>query len=452
MEIILNIASNEERRQVALTADSTTIGRSASSAIVIADKGMSRQHGVFHREAEGVRLVDQQSVNGSYVNCELVPPGGTLLKDGDEIFMGHHTVVTVSVKSDPRRPSVAEKRTSGWSLSLLFVAPLLIMACLMGAVVLKHIQSRARADEQELVTSAENVRPEKPKLEIITSQPTPAPTSSPDSTSSEEVVDAPIGPRKLYKSLNDEEKREFIKERAGRIAIMMGKRPYAFTPDALEYIKFWLEAFAGRVGNNRTGLWRGDTRFILERGRTHAPVIIRAFKENRVPPVIGLYIPFIETEYTNIQSNNAAGAAGLFQFLGPTAEHYGVASADRTDVAKMAPAAARYFRDNIMSFGDDSMSVALAIAAYNRAPESVKRDLRNVLSAANNEDKERNFWTLIANQGKLDHFFQSENKNYVPRFFAAGILGETPWAFGIEMRPLSTYTTIDSQPSAGSPN
>src|SRR5262249_15735142 len=100
----------------------------------------------------------------------------------------------------------------------------------------KHIQSRARADEQELVTSAENVRPEKPKLEIITSQPTPAPTSSPDSTSTEEVVDAPIGPRKLYKSLNDEQKREFIKKRAGRIAIMMGKRPYAFTPDALEYI------------------------------------------------------------------------------------------------------------------------------------------------------------------------------------------------------------------------
>ena len=243
-------------------------------------------------------------------------------------------------------------------------------------------------------------------------------------------------------------KREFIKTRAGRIAIMMGKRPYALTPDALEYIKFWLEAFAARVGNNRIGLWRGDTRFILERGSVHAPVIIRAFKENRVPPVIGLYIPFIETEYTNIHSNNAAGAAGLFQFLGPTAEHYGVPSSERTDIAKMAPAAARYFRDNIMSFGDDSMSVALAIAGYNRAPESVKRDLRNVLSADNNEDKERNFWTLIANQGKLDHFFQNENKNYVPRFFAAAILGETPWAFGIEMRPLSTYTTMVSADAA----
>lgn len=82
----------------------------------------------------------------------------------------------------------------------------------------------------------------------------------------------------------------------------------------------------------------------------------------------------------------------------------------------------------------------------------MKRDLRNVLNAKNNEDKERNFWTLVANQGRLDHLFQSENKNYVPRFFAAAILGENPLAFGVEMRPLSTYTKITDQPSPTSPS
>jgi hypothetical protein len=182
-----------------------------------------------------------------------------------------------------------------------------------------------------------------------------------------------------------------------------------------------------------------------------APIIIRAFKQFGVPYVVGLYIPFIETEYNNISSNNAAGAAGLFQFLGPTAESYGVPASERTNVAKMAPAAARYFRDNILSFGDDSMSVALSIAGYNRAPESVKRDLRNVLNAPNNEDKERSFWTLIANQGKLDEYFQKENVNYVPRFFAAAIFGETPWAFGIDMRPLSTYTEMAAPEPSSSP-
>ncbi|HEY0077423.1 MAG TPA: FHA domain-containing protein [Pyrinomonadaceae bacterium] len=253
----------------------------------------------------------------------------------------------------------------------------------------------------------------------------------------------PAATLKLYQKMTDEEKNEFIKQRAQHISIMMGRRPYSFSPDALAEIKYWLDAFSKRIGNNRTGLWGGDTRFIFDRARQHAPVIIQAFKEHRVPVVIGLYIPFIETEYTNITTDNFAGAAGLFQFLGPTAEAYGVPSSERTNVPRMAPAAAKYFRDNIMRFGDDSMSVALSIAGYNRAPESVMRDLRNVLNEKDNSAKERTFWTLIANKGKLDHYFQNENKNYVPRFFAAAIMGETPWAFGLEMRPLSTYTRPD---------
>jgi FHA domain-containing protein/transglycosylase-like protein with SLT domain len=444
MKVTLHIGV--EARKIVMTGESMTIGRSpACSELAIDDQELSRLHAVISRDGDEVRIVDQQSVNGTYINCELVPPEGIVLTDGDEIFMGNHTVMIVDIKQDPPVGPVAQSKTN---FVLLFVAPVIVITLLIGAVVVNSFRSPVRGEHHEVPS---------PTPRTVRIDPTPAPTAPPkefdisidEANLSDEITERPVGTPRLYKSLSDEEKREFIKARAARIATMMGKRPYALTPDALEYIKFWLEAFAARVGNNRTGLWRGDTRFILQRGSIHAPVIIGAFKENRVPPVIGLYIPFIETEYTNIHSNNAAGAAGLFQFLGPTAEHYGVPSSERTDVAKMAPAAARYFRDNIMSFGDDSMSVALAIAGYNRAPESVKRDLRNVLSAANNEDKERNFWTLIANQGKLDHFFQSENKNYVPRFFAAAILGETPWAFGIEMRPLSTYT---NQGAADAPN
>jgi hypothetical protein len=102
--------------------------------------------------------------------------------------------------------------------------------------------------------------------------------------------------------------------------------------------------------------------------------------------------------------------------------------------------------DRIAEFGPDSMSVALGIAGYNRSPDSVRRDLRDVL---NSENRERSFWTLVANSNKLDHYFQGENIKYVPKFFAAAIVGETPWAFGIQMQPLSTYTEIKSQPDTG---
>jgi hypothetical protein len=68
-----------------------------------------------------------------------------------------------------------------------------------------------------------------------------------------------------------------------------------------------------------------------------------------------------------------------------------------------------------------------------------------VLSAPGAE-KERSFWTLITNSAKLDKYFQRENVKYVPKFFAIAIIGETPWAFGLEMKQaLSTYESSSAQ-------
>ncbi|HEU4388844.1 MAG TPA: transglycosylase SLT domain-containing protein, partial [Blastocatellia bacterium] len=207
--------------------------------------------------------------------------------------------------------------------------------------------------------------------------------------------------------------------------------------DVLQYIKRYVDGYASRAGNRSTRLWGEDLDSVFHRAQGYAPIIIRSFNARGVPPAVGLYIVMIETEYHNIRSENSAGAAGLFQFIGPTARGYGVDPADRTDVDKMAPAAARYLAERIAEFGPDSMSVALAIAGYNRSPDSVRRDLQEVL---NSENKERSFWTLVANSDKLDHWFQNENVKYVPKFFAAAIVGENPWAFGLSMNPLSTYS------------
>ncbi|HEX7175300.1 MAG TPA: FHA domain-containing protein [Pyrinomonadaceae bacterium] len=481
--VTLTINSPGGASEVRLNGDALTFGRTDAAGIRIPeDAGLSRRHATVRRDGARVWIVDEGSTNGSFVNDARVSPEGLSLSDGDQIRIGHSTTIAVHIIKDepaatrdapsgaqatPPAPAADESApttTPAASLPLKVLVPVLaVVVIVLGAVgfllyqLTRPTETRSAAESDR---ASETRRPESaagatPERTGPASQetPTPAPvvkvredisilSAAPNATTVAPVVEVAPAPaqRRLYKEMAEAEKTEFIKRRAQHVATMMGRRPYAFTPEALTHVKFWLDAFARRVGNNRTGLWSGDTVAILERGRTHAPTIVRAFRDNNVPVIVGLYIPFIETEYTNITTNNFAGAAGLFQFLGPTAEHYGVPSAERTDVAKMAPAAARYFRDNIMSFGDDPMSVALSIAGYNRAPESVKRDLRNVLNAPNNEDKERSFWTLIANQGKLDEYFQRENVNYVPRFFAAAIIGETPWAFGIEMRPLSTYT------------
>ena len=462
---------------MAVTEGAVTLGRAAPSTVILAeDRGLSRRHATVRVEAGRVWLTDEGSTNGSFVNGEPVPPGGVQLCDGDRIRIGHSTDVTAAIeraatpphapRPEPKPadvpPAPAAPAAPPQSIPLKVVVPAVLAALLLlcavgfGLYALTRPPERAAAGranpddvggaptspargdaggaEPIVVPDVLEAPPAPAEVSVLSSAPLPQPP--PDEG------EPPPAQRKLYREMGEAEQVEFVKRRAQHVAMMMGRRPYAFTPEALKHIKFWLDAFARRVGNKKTGLWAGDTIFIVERGTQNAPHIIRAFKEHNVPVVLGLYIPFIETEYTNIASNNAAGAAGLFQFLGPTAEHYGVPSSERTHVPLMAGAAARYFRDNILSFGDDPMSVALSIAGYNRAPESVKRDLRNVLSAPNNEDKERSFWTLIANQGKLDEYFQRENVNYVPRFFAAAILGETPWAFGIQLRPLSTYTAL----------
>lgn len=500
--VTLNINSPGGARTVALEGGALTLGRTDASDVAVPDDGgLSRRHVTFSLRDGEVWAADERSTNGTFIGGEPLPPAGLALKDGDELQVGDSTRVTVNV--EPATPAAGEDASaqaapppnappaapSPPSLPLLALAAAVVVAALAlgltglllyrassppAAASSDDVAAELLADESNTKGSVSNVGANAPAGETAShdsasSDPSVASggaASSPDAAAANTVAQVPsvltpepvvetreVAPQqaKLYKEMSEEEKNEFVKRRAQHIAVMMGRRPYAFTPDALKHVRFWLDSFAKRAGNGRTGMWGGDTLATLERGRAHAPTIIRAFRQYNVPVVVGLYVPFIETEYTNVSTNNSAGAAGLFQFLGSTAEGYGVPASERTDVPKMSVAAARYFRDNIMSFGSDPMSVALSIAGYNRAPESVKRDLRNVLNMPSNEDKERSFWTLVANQGVLDEKFQKENVNYVPRFFAAAIFGETPWAFGAKLRPLSTYTTPEASASAEPP-
>ena len=262
--------------------------------------------------------------------------------------------------------------------------------------------------------------------------------SSSGTDATEEDAPPARGEARLYLQMTEDEKREFIERRARHVSRMISSGTYEFGGDAVTLIKQYVDVYAQRVGNRSTATWGEDLNYVFGRAQRYAPTIIRAFNGRHVPPAIGLYIVAVETEYTNFPSNNFAGAAGLFQFVGDTAEQYHVPRGERTNVEKMAPAAASYIADRIAEFGTDPMSVALGIAGYNRSPDSVRNDLRSVL---NSKNKERSFWTLVANSDKLDHYFQGENVKYVPKFFAAAIVGETPWAFGLEMKqPLSTQT------------
>jgi soluble lytic murein transglycosylase-like protein len=284
---------------------------------------------------------------------------------------------------------------------------------------------------------------------VVQTNPSPQPAASPTSANAEEqlsldsAIDAEDelsapGSTKLYLQMSEEEKYEFIERRARHVSRMISNGTYEFSRPSISYIKQYVDAYARRVGNGSKATWGEDLNFVFGRGQKYAPMIIQAFNARRIPPAIGLYLVVVETEYTNFSQENEAGAAGLFQFIPSTAESYGVPASQRTNIDKMSKAAAHYVADRIAEFGTDPMSVALCIAGYNRNPDSVRNDLQSVMNSGN---KERSFWTLVTNSNKLDKWFQGENIKYVPKYFAAAVVGETPWAFGLRMKqPLSTCT------------
>jgi hypothetical protein len=250
---------------------------------------------------------------------------------------------------------------------------------------------------------------------------------------------------KLYKDLDRDQRMAFLKNRARHVSLLLGGEPYEFGNEIIELLARDVEQYRLRVGNRQTMIWGDDLNYLFARAQCYSAEIIRAFRRHNVPVAVGLYIVAVETEFRNIRSENFAGAAGLFQFIPGTAELYGVSPRERTNVRKMADAAARYMSNRISEFGTDSTSVELAIAGYNRSPDSVRRDLQEVLSLVGT-DKARSFWNLIAHSTVLDRHFRGENVKYVPKFMAIAIIGETPWAFDLQMKQaLSSCVLCDSQ-------
>lgn len=232
--------------------------------------------------------------------------------------------------------------------------------------------------------------------------------------------------------MNEAEQIKFIDEEEQRISSMMGDRPVKLDGDALRVIKTFVDSYATKGASPALGA--ESINEVYARARLYVPLIARSFTERKVPVIIGIYLPVIESAYRNC-FENSIGAKGLFQFMPQTAEHYGVARQDMCDVEKMTPAAAHYIADSMAELGEDSESMTLVLLSYNRGAESVRTNLRQLRGT---ENYGRNFWTLFAHRSELDEAFQNEGAHYVPSFFAAAIIGENPQSFGLPLPPLSS--------------
>jgi serine/threonine protein kinase len=253
------------------------------------------------------------------------------------------------------------------------------------------------------------------------------------STTGQSVAPAPA--KQPYLQMSQAGQLAFVDRQEQRISAMMGDRPAKLNDEALQAIKRHVDRYAARI--NSTSTKPGQARLSVAYGRAtpYVPLITSAFAERKIPIIVGIYLPMIESEYEPCLVSSL-GAKGLFQFMPQTAENYGVARADMCDVEKMTPAAAHYIADRMAELGDDSQSMTLVLLSYNSGTDPVLDALRRLRETDANY--ERNFWTLFANRDKLDEGFRRESVGYVPAFFAAAIVGENPESFELQMPPLSS--------------
>lgn len=99
-----------EVRTVPLTREWTRIGRSLAADVRLDDPTVSRRHALIVRHPQGVRLLDDRSLNGVFVNDARVE--SRILKDGDEIIIGRYRLALVSVAPD--RGEHVRAADSGW--------------------------------------------------------------------------------------------------------------------------------------------------------------------------------------------------------------------------------------------------------------------------------------------------------------------------------------------------
>jgi hypothetical protein len=263
-------------------------------------------------------------------------------------------------------------------------------------------------------------------------------------------ADLPSG--KKYLEMTDAERRQYLEARAMRVAQIIGNRTSDKIPSAaIDKIKSFADGYAQRIKvKAKGGCGFGDNlQTTFERASRNAPFIVRAFNEKGIDPRIGLYLAMIESEHC-VCLQSPTGPLGMFQFTFSTAKmHFepsdGVikgASPSNPDVRCLpepaARAAASYMKALTGRYGTGPASVPLAIGSYNSGEGGLSTNLQKALESG--DSLPRDFWTLISKGEILSKQFQSENFKYVPKFFAAAIIGENPQDFGLNLQPLSTYS------------
>ena len=484
LDITLTYSTPEGSQTIDLDRDRTTLGRGSDADYRFDDNSLSRLHATIYRDGDRVWVVDENSTNGTFVNGEPVTGSGIPLRDGDAVKIGNNTSLMVRVRQPEQVAAAATpaatdgpfiqaqavsapQQESSGSLIPIVVIAFAVLVISMSAVFIGFTVLGSSEPPPVVRNSDDDVDSGNDIKTGTDTSPTPKPSgsiasnSTPDNTTIVDNTDpantsisvsAPPSGKK-YLEMSDAERRQYIEVRAMKVAQVIGNRSSQAIPAAaVDKIKGFVDGYASRTrAKVRTGAcgFSDNLEATFKRASVNAPFIIKAFNEKGIDPRIGLYLAMIESEHcTCLQSGT--GPLGMFQFTYATAKLHFVpsdgvikgASPSNPDVRcqpePSARAAASYMKALTGRYGTGPSSVPLAIGSYNSGEGGLSQNLQKALDSG--ECLPRDFWTLIAKGDILSKQFQSENFKYVPKFFAAAIIGENPQDFGLNLQPISTYS------------
>ncbi|MDT8368652.1 MAG: lytic transglycosylase domain-containing protein [Longimicrobiales bacterium] len=187
--------------------------------------------------------------------------------------------------------------------------------------------------------------------------------------------------------------------------------------------------------NARVRYWIGrfttDQRPTMETFLAHEEVfgpIIREKLEQRGMPEELIYLAGIESGFKP-RATSVVSAAGVWQFMGPTALEYGLRVDDYVDERRDPIRATDAALDYLQYLHERYGSWYLAAAAYNAGPSRIDRALRSVANARRGD--EAVFW-------EIQEHLPRETREYVPKMIAATMIAREAeaWGFGDVVRKL----------------
>ncbi len=208
---------------------------------------------------------------------------------------------------------------------------------------------------------------------------------------------------------------DFVTTELHAVMAEFGAEVYSIPPDFVERVNHYIEQD------------QGPDHSLIAHALTEASgqlhLIRKMLQEEQLPPDLA-YLPLVESALRSGQES-AAGAVGPWQFTPITARAYGLRVDgqvdERKDLVKSTRASCKYLRDLILDFGAGS-SVMLALAAYDSGTTKVKQAVAHTVR---DPIKQRNFWYLYRTRA-----LPRETREYVPKVFAAILIGRHPQHYG----------------------